>query len=301
MDLSVVVPDTLGAELLPMSLAHLEAQSYPAARFEILVAGDGSIPEVTALVERFAAGAPVRIRYVQSPATGAAAARNAGVREARGRWLLFLDEDLLAGPSLVQNHLRVQEQHGGMALAVGSVALHPQVDPRAFTKHYPIYPFESPHRATTEASPTAGVYNLSMPRQVFLEAGEFDEDPNVADAEGLDLILRLREAGHSITYVPDACAYIWRQIPFDEERDRYYRYGRALYALNQKGLASEVVRELGLDRRGLCSLLTAFLRPFYEIACRSLAANTPAFIHASRQLLHQELRRGYRAVTSARR
>lgn len=85
---SVIVPAFNDAEHVGGCLAALRAQSYPADRFEIIVADNGSTPP---LAERVAADE--RVRFVVERATGSYAARNAGVREARGEVLAFTDSD----------------------------------------------------------------------------------------------------------------------------------------------------------------------------------------------------------------
>lgn len=56
---------------------------------EIIVVDDGSSDHTRQVVERY--GAPVR--YVRQKNRGLAGARNTGVRESRGNWVAFLDDD----------------------------------------------------------------------------------------------------------------------------------------------------------------------------------------------------------------
>ncbi len=84
---SAVVPTYNRATLVERAVRSVLAQTCPPD--EIIVVDDGSTDDtrerVTALGES--------IRFVQTPHVGAAGARNAGVREARGAWVAFLDSD----------------------------------------------------------------------------------------------------------------------------------------------------------------------------------------------------------------
>jgi GT2 family glycosyltransferase len=89
---SVIVPVHNGASFLPEAVASILAQNYPA--LEIIVVDDGSTDNLAELVRRFQAP----IRYVRQEASGASAARNRGIREARGAFIAFLDVDDLWPP-----------------------------------------------------------------------------------------------------------------------------------------------------------------------------------------------------------
>lgn len=88
---SVVTPVWNAEATLAEAVASLRAQTRP--DWEMLVVDDGSTDGSRALAERLAADEP-RIRLLGWAANrGAAAARNAGIRAARGRVIAFLDAD----------------------------------------------------------------------------------------------------------------------------------------------------------------------------------------------------------------
>ncbi|MBV9928473.1 MAG: glycosyltransferase family 2 protein [Acidobacteria bacterium] len=86
---SVVIPTYNRAPLLGRSVRSVLAQTY--RDFELIVVDDGSTDETAAVVEGFE---DPRVTYVRlARKGGAGAARNAGVRLARGRFLAFQDSD----------------------------------------------------------------------------------------------------------------------------------------------------------------------------------------------------------------
>lgn len=87
MNISVVIPTHNRARTLLRALDSVLAQSYPAD--EIIVVDDGSTDDTGDLVARHFPG----VRYLHQRNRGVSAARNLGIRAARGNWLALLDSD----------------------------------------------------------------------------------------------------------------------------------------------------------------------------------------------------------------
>ena len=86
---SVVLPTYNRAHILPGAMRSVLDQSF--GDFELIVVDDASTEDIEAIVANF--GDP-RIRYCRLECNqGAAAARNAGLAEARGRYIAFQDSD----------------------------------------------------------------------------------------------------------------------------------------------------------------------------------------------------------------
>ena len=85
---SVVVPVYNRARVLGAALASVLTQSEQ--DFEIVVVDDGSTDDPRATV---AACADPRLRLIRQDNRGGGAARNTAIREARGRFIAFLDSD----------------------------------------------------------------------------------------------------------------------------------------------------------------------------------------------------------------
>ena len=114
-DLSVVIPCYNHGELLVEALASAE-RSAP-ERCEILVVDDGSRQPRTLEVLQILRDGGYRI--VSQPNAGLSAARNRGIREARGRYILPLDADNRLVPAGVAASLRVLEEEPEAAIAYG--------------------------------------------------------------------------------------------------------------------------------------------------------------------------------------
>ena len=84
---SVVIPAYNAGRTLPDTLAALRNQSVPPEDYEVIVVDDGSTDETPSVVRRLGA------KCITQPNRGPAAARNRGVRAARGEFVLFTDAD----------------------------------------------------------------------------------------------------------------------------------------------------------------------------------------------------------------
>jgi glycosyltransferase involved in cell wall biosynthesis len=87
-DISIIIPFYNAEAYIERCIAGLLAQDYPAGRFEIIMIDNNSPDRSVELVRRYPA-----VRLLHEPTQGAYAARNTGVRAARGRILAFTDPD----------------------------------------------------------------------------------------------------------------------------------------------------------------------------------------------------------------
>ena len=83
---SVVIPCYQQARFLGEAIESVLAQTYP--HYEIIVVDDGSSDDVEEVAARYSS-----VRYIRQENRGSAAARNAGLRESTGPYVVFLDAD----------------------------------------------------------------------------------------------------------------------------------------------------------------------------------------------------------------
>ena len=88
-DVSVIVPVYNRAKVIRPCLDSILAVDYPVDRLELIVVDNASTDDTPRVLEQYAA----RIRIIREAKRGPAAARNAGLRVARGEVAAFTDSD----------------------------------------------------------------------------------------------------------------------------------------------------------------------------------------------------------------
>jgi GT2 family glycosyltransferase len=217
--LSVVTPTHRRADLLERLLHSLRRQTVAPERFEVVVVDDGSADETPATLQR-AETLMRNLRWRSSQrGRGPAAARNEGVRLARGRLILFLDDDIEATPDLVETHLRLHDEAGDPSLGIlGRVDWHSDLEITPFMRWLDRsglqFAYDTWLRPGHIDPPYAAFYtaNLSVHRDLVVRSGGFDERFPYAAYEDMELAWRLHRLGFRMDYRPEAQALHTRGI-----------------------------------------------------------------------------------------
>ncbi|MCC6763595.1 MAG: glycosyltransferase family 2 protein [Deltaproteobacteria bacterium] len=200
---SIVIPTRDGFRNLRRCLAALERTQH--GDFEVLLVDNGSRDPAT--LELLAASGH---RVLRAPGPfNFARLNNDAVRESRGRYVLFLNDDTEPTDPLwltaLEEHAQRPEvgavgakllygdgriQHAGIATGIGGIAGHPGRFRRAM-----------PTVVRNVSAVTAAC--LMARREVFDAIGGFDEALPV-NSNDVDLCLRLRARGYLVVYTPHA-------------------------------------------------------------------------------------------------
>jgi glycosyltransferase involved in cell wall biosynthesis len=106
---SVIIPSYNAEAYLSQTLECVLAQTYQA--FEVIVVDDGSSDGTCAIVEEFVKRDP-RFQLIRQSNAGVGAARNAGIRKARGQYIAPLDADDVWFPEKLAKQVARMEQGG---------------------------------------------------------------------------------------------------------------------------------------------------------------------------------------------
>ena len=293
-DVSVVLIVQNAAHFLPKVLAHLEQQTYPASRFEVVAIDSASTDTTPDILSRHTESSPVKIRAIRAEKASVPAARNLALRESKGRWVLFLDPELLASPRLVESHVRAQDHHGGNGVIVGKIERHPQAGHDARLRHFT--PRDTEPFAHDEPLRFLDwrCWNLSTPRASLIDSNGFDESFAVPGLEDVELAWRLERAGLQGFYSEHATAYAWQSLDIDQEFTRQYYEGFTLWHVIGK-TGSDVLanRYLGSGVRPWTTS-ELLLAPVYQRVCLAIASRGRPFDWVCRRMARTAVIQGYR-------
>jgi glycosyltransferase involved in cell wall biosynthesis len=119
---SVVIPCYNSSAFLTETVQSVLAQTLRS--FEVIFVDDGSQDETRTIVQSMmGAGSTCPMRLLCQQRSGVAAARNRGIAEAHGRYILPLDADDLIGPTMLEEVRGAGRRTGGLCGLYRSVTL----------------------------------------------------------------------------------------------------------------------------------------------------------------------------------
>jgi len=219
---SVVVPTRNRPHQLDQCLAALAGVDYPPNSFEVLVVDDGSSESPEQIVANWCSRLPVRL--LVQPHAGPAAARNLGSSEARGQWLVFLDDDCRPAAGWLRGFAgtdaAAKEALGGStengfrngACSVASQHLNEFVSRWWRSRSEPLAFFPS--------------NNFAVSREAFRRMGGFCEKFALAAAEDREFCYRWLRTGGQLKFVPGAAVSHFHHLTLTSFWRQHFNYGR---------------------------------------------------------------------------
>jgi glycosyltransferase involved in cell wall biosynthesis len=237
---SVLIPTFGRADALALALQAWEYQQPSDVSFEVVVIDDGS-PDNTRDVLGSLRPQRFNLRRMMQENAGPAAARNLGLRAARGEIVLFTGDDIKPAPDLLEQHLKGHCEAADPEIAILGLTRWPETGPvtatmrhidgvgaQQFSYHWlkdgSEYDFR--HFYTS---------NISVHRSLLdREPTGFSEDFPSAAFEDAEFAHRLAAHGLRIRY--RAAALAFHHHPYDVRSffDRQRRCGRMAALLWEK-------------------------------------------------------------------
>lgn len=213
--LSLVIATYNGADSLPVTLESLTQQTLDRSLWEVIIVNNNSTDATAQVVDEFAKAHPeINLRLVEEHNQGLSWARNKGIDESKGDYIVIIDDDETACPELLREYFDYLDTHPHIVAAGGRIT--------------PRFPAERPKwLSKITERPIAGTLNLgnkvicfpegkyfgggnmALRRSAIEYYGKFDTNlgrrgSKLLGGEEKELYMRYYASGEDIVYLPDA-------------------------------------------------------------------------------------------------
>ena len=221
-ELSVVICTYNRLETLQRCIRSFERQSA-GGRYELVVVDDGSTDGTATWLDTWRPSAPAKV--VHRTNGGLAAARNTGLEHARGKYVLFVNDDTIAFADLVERHLAAHTTAGPNMAVLGTFE-----QPRSGLDNALMRAVDDTNLVFCYSAMVPGrqydwtrfwTCNVSVSREAVMQVGGFDESFQHYGCEDTDLAYRLERAlGVKVLYDATARAHHEHVLSFEDLRRR---------------------------------------------------------------------------------
>jgi len=224
MKASIVVATYNRKDKLKKCLNALENQTYPKEDYEIIIVDDGSTDGTYEFLKEKQKEIK-NLRIFRQNNKGPAAARNLGVKNAKGEIIFFTDDDVIVPNNWIEEFLKVFEKYPEVVAVGGYIEASEEMIKKNIFAKYESYMsrlvYNMPNELYVGGFETFGVVtcNAAYKKKVIEEVGYFDETFPVAAGEDADLKLRVALKGYKFAFIPLKAIHIqdynfkrfWRQ------------------------------------------------------------------------------------------
>ncbi|MFC1683172.1 glycosyltransferase, partial [Candidatus Zixiibacteriota bacterium] len=224
MDASIVIPTYNKLSYLRATLRSLQTLDYPQNSFEVVVVDDGSQDGTGNFLS--AGHFDFRFKTVSHKTNqGRSAARNSGLRLAKGRVVVFLDDDMSVVPEFLHAHLHEHDQVS-KRVVLGNVCSTAEVTRTALIQYLDSRGVHKLKKGQQVPFRYFATGNVSAERDLLLAGGLFDERFKEFGGEDLELGYRLHKIGAEFAYAPRARSYRSDYGDISQLCRRMMTYGR---------------------------------------------------------------------------
>jgi lipopolysaccharide/colanic/teichoic acid biosynthesis glycosyltransferase/glycosyltransferase involved in cell wall biosynthesis len=216
--ISVIVPAKDAAKTLGeclQALLHQESFQFD-HDYEVIIVDDGSTDDTVKIAEQYG------VSVISQCNLGPAAARNAGVRIARGTLLVFTDADCTPSPTWLRE--LASPFHDSEVVGVKGVyrTLQTALIPRFVQLEYEYKYARMQNQATIDFIDT---YSAAYRKEVFIQNGGFDESFRVPSVEDQEFSFRLARKGYRMVFRPTAVVFHYHDRTISEYLQRKFGIG----------------------------------------------------------------------------
>lgn len=223
---SIIIPTYARPDRLAICLKSLALLDYSHAGFEVIVVDDGSEMPIEPVVVPFCD--QLDLTLITQLNAGPASARNTGAARAKGKFLVFTDDDCAPAPDWLRTLTTRFEKApdcliGGRTLNALPSNLYSTASQVLIDYLYMYYNIRS-SRSSFFAS-----NNLALPADRFHALGGFDTTFPLAAGEDREFCDRWLHHGYEMIYAPEAWVYHAHKLTLPKFWRQHFNYGRGAF------------------------------------------------------------------------
>ncbi|MBL0272558.1 MAG: glycosyltransferase family 2 protein [Chitinophagaceae bacterium] len=227
-NLSIVIPTYNRGEQLGEVIEHILKSDVNGLAFvEILIVDDGSQIPPHKFISQNIIKSPFSLRIINQYNAGPAAARNNGFRNAKHSIVLFMDDDILAFPDMIQKHIEGHREYPGSVI----YGYCPYAIPK---KETPAYQFLKQLAYENEKDgknngfiPTTSIAsgNISVEKNIFPDGEFYKSFLRTPAAEEFELMARLTQLNVKIYFNSSIRGWHLQPVTIQDKCKQEYKYG----------------------------------------------------------------------------
>jgi len=243
-------------------------QDFPDELMEIIVVDGCSHDQTLNIIKGFLSKRTIKVRLF-SESKGLGFARQMVVDNALGKYIIWVDGDIVLSKNYVQQQVIFMERHPSVAIAVGSFCMAPNDNWVAILENVG-YVIDSVRHKSEETSKLLGTEGSILRVKAIIMVGGFDLNINGAQ-EDLDVAYRLKLAGWKF-HVTNAILYERQRRTLRALWKQHFWYGYGLHYVQHKNKERNMFVDKSNDRIFFSSKAyklthrkVVFLLPFFFI------------------------------------
>ena len=190
-----------GAFTLREAIESVMIQDYPHELMEVIFVDDGSTDDTLSIINDYALKMDMKVKVFHHKWKGLGYSRNVIVNNAEGKYIVWVDSDMVLSKDFIKKMVDFMEQHPNIGIAKGRQALIPGKNMLATLEAFSRAASRMVDYASSKGRFKAlGTGGAIYRRKIFEQIGHFDEELRGYN-EDWDLEIRARAAGWQLSTV----------------------------------------------------------------------------------------------------
>lgn len=227
---SIIVPTYNRPDKLAACLQSFVELEYPRDKFQVIVVNDST--EISVETTIFPFLHQLNLTLLTQPNSGPATARNTGAFAAKGKFLVFTDDDCTVATDWLQNlENRFVETPdcliGGRTVNALPDNIYSTASQQLIDYLYSYY------NAIGDRAEFFTSNNFALDAETFQKIGGFDRSFSLAAGEDREFCFRWLNSGYSAVYAPEVTVYHSHALTLRKFWQQQFNYGRGAFLFQQ--------------------------------------------------------------------